>query len=72
LNVNDADNGATAPESGHHNWVMANQRTAEALKAKAYHYRFLFGQQAGHCQSNVRSSTLADTLVWAWRGYPAP
>jgi enterochelin esterase-like enzyme len=72
LNANDADNGATAPESGHHNWVIANQRTAAALKAKGYHYRYLFGQQAGHCQTNVRSSTLADTLVWMWRGYPAP
>jgi enterochelin esterase-like enzyme len=72
LNVNDTDLGAGSAESGHHNWVMANQRTAAALKAKAYHDRFLFGQQAGHCQSNVRSSTLADTLVWAWRGYPVP
>jgi len=72
LNVNDADNGATAPESGHHNWVIANQLTAAALKAKSYHYRYVFGQQAGHCQGNVQSATLADTLVWTWRGYPAP
>jgi len=72
LNVNDADNGATAPESGHHNWVIANQLTAAALKAKAYHYRYVFGQGAGHCQGNVQSATLADTLVWMWRGYPAP
>jgi enterochelin esterase-like enzyme len=72
LNVNDADNGATAPESGYHNWVIANQRTAAALKASGYHYRYLFGQQAGHCQANVRGATLADTLVWMWRGFPAP
>lgn len=71
-NVNSNDIMATAPESGHHNWVMANQRTAAALKAKGYHYRFVFGQGAGHCQGNVRSATLADALVWAWRGYPTP
>ena len=57
LNANDADNGATAPESGHHNWVLANQRTAAALKAKSYHYRFVFGLSAGHCQGNVQSAT---------------
>src|SRR5712672_3672502 len=31
------DNGATAAEAGHHNWVMAGERTAAALKAKDYH-----------------------------------
>jgi enterochelin esterase-like enzyme len=72
LNANDADNGATAPESEHHNWVIANQRTAAALGAKGYDHRYLFGRGAGHCQADVRSATLADTLVWAWRGYPAP
>ena len=71
LNVNQNDNGSTAAESGYHNWVMANQRTAAALKAKNYHYRFVFADQAGHCQGNVQDSTLADTLVWMWRGYPA-
>ena len=51
---------------------MANQRTAAALKAKNYHYRYVFAERAGHCQGKVRDSTLADTLVWMWRGYPAP
>jgi iron(III)-enterobactin esterase len=72
LNVNQMDNGATSPETGHHNWVLANQRTAAALMAKGYHHRFVFAMQAGHCQGNVRSSTLADSLVWAWQGYPPP
>lgn len=70
LNANERDNGATAPESGHHNWVMANQRTAAALKAKGYHYRYVVGQNAGHCDSNVQNATLADALIWVWRGYP--
>jgi hypothetical protein len=70
LNVNERDNGATAPESGHHNWVLANQHTAAALKAKGYHYRYVFGENAGHCEGNVQNATLADALVWLWRGYP--
>jgi enterochelin esterase family protein len=69
LNVNDNDNGSTAPESGRHNWVMANQRTAAALKAKGFHYRFVTGTGLGHCAPAVRSATLADSLIWAWRGY---
>jgi hypothetical protein len=72
LNVNDRDLGATDPESTHHNWVMANDRTAADLKTKGYHYRYVRGQNAAHCDANVRRATLADALIWAWRGYPAP
>jgi enterochelin esterase family protein len=72
LNANENDNGATSPEANHHNWVMANQRTAAALTAKGYHERFIFAKGVGHCDGNVRNATLADSLVWAWRGFPAP
>jgi len=71
LNVNENDIGSTDPESGHHNWVIANLKTAAALKGKGYHDRFVFAGKAGHCQANVREATLADTLVWTWRGFPA-
>ena len=57
------------PEETHHNWVMAGRRTAQALKAKGYHYRFVFSLGTGHCDHRVFEQTLADTLVWAWRGY---
>jgi len=57
------------PEETHHNWVMANKRTADALKAKGYHYRFVFSQGTRHCDRRVFEQTLADTLVWMWRGY---
>jgi enterochelin esterase-like enzyme len=57
------------PEETHHNWVMAGRRTAEALKAKGYHHRFVFSVGTGHCDHRVFEQTLADTLVWAWRGY---
>jgi iron(III)-enterobactin esterase len=69
LNVNENDLGSTAAESGQHNWVMANDRTAEDLKTKGFHYRYVFGQGKGHCDGSVRSATLADALMWVWRGY---
>ncbi len=58
-------------EETHHNWVMAGQRTAAALKAKGYHHRFVFSKATGHCDRSVFEQTLAETLVWVWRGYPA-
>jgi enterochelin esterase-like enzyme len=57
-------------EETHHNWVMANRRMSAALKAKGYHNRFVFSQDARHCDGRVFDLTLADTLVWMWRGYP--
>jgi enterochelin esterase-like enzyme len=70
LHVSDRDLGWDAPESGHHNWVLANQRTAAALAAKGYHYRFVTAANAGHCDGKVFDQTLAETLLWTWRGYP--
>ncbi len=69
--VSENDNGSKGPEETHHNWVMANHRTAKALKAKGYNYRFVFSRATGHCQRSVFEKTLADTLVWTWRGYHA-
>ena len=58
-------------EETHHNWVMAGERTAAALKAKGYNHRFVFSLGTGHCDRRVFEQTLADTLVWTWRGYHA-
>ncbi|MEO6600694.1 MAG: alpha/beta hydrolase-fold protein [Polyangiaceae bacterium] len=69
INANEQDNGYDAPESGRHNWLLANQRTAAALKAQGYHYRFVEGLGAGHCQGSVQDLTLPETLLWVWRGY---
>lgn len=69
--VSENDNRANDPEETYHNWVMANQRTAEALKAKGYDYRYVFSRATKHCDSKVFEQTLADTLVWMWRGYHA-
>lgn len=59
------------PEETYHNWVMANERTAAALKAKGYDYRYVFSRATKHCDRKVFEQTLADTLAWAWRGYQA-
>ncbi len=56
-------------ESTCHNWVMAGQRTSAALTAKGYPHRFVFSRATGHCDGKVFNQTLADTLVWLWRGY---
>lgn len=69
LNVNESDLRASDPESTLHNWVMANERTAAALAEKGYHYRFVYGRGVGHCDGSIRRATLADALIWAWRGY---
>lgn len=69
--VSENDNRAKDPEETYHNWVMANQRTAAALKAKGYAYRYVYSQATGHCDGKVFQQTLADTLVWMWRDYEA-
>jgi enterochelin esterase-like enzyme len=69
--VSEKDNRANDAEETHHNWVMAGQRTEAALKAKGYHHRFVFSKATGHCDRRVFEQTLADTLVWLWRGYRA-
>ena len=69
--VSENDNRVKEPEATHHNFLMANRRTAAALKAKGYHYRFVYSRATRHCDRKVFEQTLADTLVWMWRGYHA-
>ena len=59
------------PEGTQHNWVMAGKRTTAALEAKGYNHRFVFSLGTRHCDGKVFQQTLADTLVWIWRGYHA-
>jgi enterochelin esterase-like enzyme len=69
--VAENDNRAKDPEETYHNWVLANERTADALRAKGYDYRYVYSRASKHCDSRVFEHTLADTLVWMWRGYHA-
>jgi enterochelin esterase-like enzyme len=69
LQVSENDNGSKRDEASLHNWVMANQRMAAALKEKGYAYRYVFCEAAGHTDGRVTRQTLPDALEWLWEGY---
>jgi enterochelin esterase-like enzyme len=71
LEVGEKDNGFSKSEETLHNWVMANQRMAAALKAKGYPYRYVFAKDAGHVDGRVTRQTLPGALEWLWQGYSA-
>jgi enterochelin esterase family protein len=52
-----------------HDWVVANERMADVLAAKGYHYQFVFARNAGHGERSVKQQTLPEALEWLWRGY---
>jgi hypothetical protein len=49
---------------------IANQRMAQALALRGYHYHYDHALNAGHVDGNVVSQTLPEALLWVWRGYP--
>ena len=70
MEVGENDNRSHDAEATLHNWVMANERMADVLKAKHYAYQFVFAQNAGHVDGRVVSQTLPEALEWVWHGYP--
>lgn len=70
MEVGENDIRSKDDESTLHNWVMANQRMAMVLKAKGYHYQFVFAREAGHVDGQVVRQTLPQALEWVWHGYP--
>ena len=58
-------------QDGMHDWVVANERMAEVLAAKGYHYQFVFARNAGHTDRAVKAQTLPEALEYVWRGYRA-
>ena len=70
LEVSENDNGSKRDEASFHNWVLANQRMAAALKSKGYPYRYVFAEAAGHTDGRVTRQTLPGALEWLWQGYP--
>ncbi|MFT5303277.1 MAG: enterochelin esterase family protein [Mariniblastus sp.] len=54
---------------GMHDWVEANHRMAKVLKAKGYHYQYLFCLNAGHGIGNAKSQFLPHAIEWVWKGY---
>ncbi len=69
MQVGDRDNYSN--RDGMHDWVEANNRMATVLKAKGYHYQYLFCVNAGHTDRNVKAQTLPQALEWVWHGYAA-
>jgi iron(III)-enterobactin esterase len=67
--VSENDLGATAPAEGMRNWVIANNRMSEVLKAKAYPYQFVFSEASGHVDQRVQLQTMAEAFEWVWKGY---
>lgn len=59
-----------AMRDGMHDWVLANERMAEVLAKKGYHYQFVFARNAGHVDRGVRAQTMIEALEYVWRGYP--
>ncbi len=71
LQVGSRDNGATSSEEGLHNWVLANNRMADALKAKDYDYQYLWAEDAGHVEKGLIRQTLGAAMEWTWKTYEA-
>ncbi len=71
LHVSENDFGANREEASLHNWVLANQHMAAALRMKGYAYRYVYTEGAGHVDGAVVKQTLAPALEWLWAGYGA-
>jgi len=69
MHVGDHDLRYRDEESTYHNWPLANIRMAAALKAKGYHYQFVYATESGHVDGRVVNQTLPSALEWVWRGY---
>ena len=69
MEVGEKDNRFNDPESTLHNWVLANQRMAAALKAKGYHYQLVLAKDAKHVDHRVVMQTLPEAMEWLWKGY---
>ena len=52
-----------------HDWVGANNRMATVLKAKGYHYQYVYAVNAGHVDRAAKNQTLPEALEYVWRGY---
>ena len=67
--VSENDIGATSPAEQMRNWVIANNRMSEVLKAKGYPYQFVFAEAAGHVDQRVQLQTMPEAFEWVWKGY---
>jgi iron(III)-enterobactin esterase len=56
---------------GMHDWVAANHSMATVLKAKGYHYQYLYCLNVGHGLGPARAQVLPTALEWLWKDYAA-
>lgn len=70
MEVAENDIGAHTLSSNRRNWVIANERMAAVMKAKGYHYQFVYAKNAGHVDAKVINQTLPQALEYLWKGYP--
>jgi iron(III)-enterobactin esterase len=70
MEVGEKDNRFDNPEATWHNWPLANNRMAAALKKKGYDYRYVFAMGGTHVDNRVVMQTLPAALEWLWRDYP--
>jgi iron(III)-enterobactin esterase len=42
---------------------------ADVLKAKGYHYQFVYAKNAGHTDGKFIAQTYPQALEWVWSGY---
>ena len=68
LEISDRDNLSTRDD--YHDWVLANERMADVLAKKGYHYQFVFARNAGHTDRMVKQQTLPEALEYLWQGFP--
>jgi enterochelin esterase family protein len=69
LQAGSNDNGASGSPGTYRNFYLANQRMAQALRARGYHVHFDDCEGAGHVDQGPLRMTLPDALRWLWRGY---
>ena len=65
------DNGAGDSPSSYRNFHLANQRMAQSLKERGYHFHYDDAAGATHVDQGPLRQTLPSALIWLWRGYKA-
>jgi len=69
FHVSENDLGANSPAEQMRNWVIANNRMSEVLKAKGYPHQFVFSEASGHVDQRVQLQTMPEAFEWVWKGY---